>query len=171
MYVGDQGEDRTIASFLEEGKAGHKPHHHGFRVRVHEADDEHEATHDEGQRVHQHLLRPQRAARHAVHEVAADAAQRPENRVQESEHGCPATRAGLAERREVLGVVRPEEGVDRQLRAEGAEVGYDERQCGEGDDCLDGAVIGGFLDQFPAGGVDEVFLVQACLLVLAPAAV
>ena len=59
----------------------------------------------------------------AVDGVADDAARGPEDEVQETKQCRPVPGAGLAEFREVLGVVSTQDGVDAELGSERAEIG------------------------------------------------
>ena len=60
MHVWEQSKNASIASLLKECQAGHQPHHRGFRVGIHETNEQHQCTHHYSKRMHQDLPSPQR---------------------------------------------------------------------------------------------------------------
>lgn len=127
--VRDEGKVGTIPGFHEDGHECDKSNHSIKVVRVQHADDDEEYTAHDADEVDPELLRPEAAVGVLVDQVADEAAQRASHDVEETEHGGPATRLGLAKVGEVLEVVGSEDGVDGKLAAEGAEVASAEHDC------------------------------------------
>ena len=120
VHVRDEAEDGAVGALEEEGHAGDEAEHGALVAAVGQADGELEHAGHDGVRVDEALLPPDTGA--GVDGVGYETAEGAEHDVQETEHGGPATGAGLTERFEVLEVVGAQDGVDGQFGAEGAEV-------------------------------------------------
>lgn len=108
------------------------------------------------QRVHPSFLAPH--ARAMINDVGNDPAEGPECDVEQAKHGSPSPRAGLPERREVLQIIGPEDGVDRELTAKGAEIGASVHQGLQGSDHLESFVEAGFHHHFAPRRVKHLLL-------------
>jgi len=111
----------TVGSLEEEGHASDETDHCRAVVAVGDTDDDLEHTADDGQGVEPDLLAPD-ALGLAVDDISDNTTDGSEDDVEETEHGRPVSGALLAEVREVLEVVSTEDGVDRELGTESAEI-------------------------------------------------
>lgn len=111
----------AVACFQKKRHAGDEAEHGVLLLRVQDANGDQEGSGDDGETVKPNLFGPGRAG-FAVDVVSHDATDGAEDHVEETKHGSPVATSGLAERLEVLKVVCTQDGVDRQLCAEGAEV-------------------------------------------------
>ena len=120
MHVRHEAEDGAVGALEEECHAGHEAEHGALVVAVCEADGDLEGASDDGVDVHEVFLAPD--ARAGVDGVGQETADGAEGDVEETEHGGPATGAGLTEGFEVFEVVSAQDGINGQFGAEGAEV-------------------------------------------------
>lgn len=167
VHVRDEAEDGAVGALEEEGHAGDEAEHGALVVAVGETDGDLEGAGDDGVGVHEVFLAPDTGA--GVDGVGEETAKGAEDDVQETEHGGPATGAGLTECFEVLEIVGAEDGVDRQFGAEGAEVAAAGDEGLEGEDHWQCFLEAGFADDFAAGDIEHLlfanlgFVVKATL--------
>lgn len=128
VHVRDEREVGAVAGLEEDGHERHEPDHRRQVVRVRAPDHDEQGPRHAPADDDPRLLGPDAAPRRPVQRVGRHAAERARDDVEEPEHGGPVGRVGLAERREVLGVVRAEDGVDGELAAERAHVCRDVEQ-------------------------------------------
>ena len=156
VHVRHETEDGAVGALEEERHAREEAEHGALVVAVRDTDGDLEDAREDGVGVDEVLLAPDAGA--GVDGVGQKPAHGPEGNVQETEHGGPATGAGLTERFEVFQVVGAEDGVDGQFRAEGAEV------AGAGDEGLEGEDDGhcflerGFADNFAPCDIKHLLL-------------
>ena len=167
VHVRHEAEDGAVGALEEERHARDETEHGALVVAVRETNRELEDARDDGVGVDEVLLAPDAGA--GVDGVGQQPTHGPEGDVQETEHGGPATGAGLPERFEIFEVVGAEDGVDGQFGAEGAEV------AGAGDEGLEGEDDGhcflerGFADDFTPSDIEHLlfanlgFVVEAAL--------
>ena len=98
-----EAEDGAVGALEEEGHAGEKTEHGALVVAVCEADGDLEGAGDDGVGVNEVFLAPDAGA--GVDGVGDETADGAEGDVKETEHGGPATGAGLPEGFEVFEVV------------------------------------------------------------------
>ena len=110
VHVRHETEDGAVGALEEERHARDETEHGVLVVAVRETDGELEDAREDGVGVNEVLLAPDTGA--GVDGVGQKPAHGPEGDVQETEHGGPATGAGLTERFEVFEVVGAEDGVD-----------------------------------------------------------
>ena len=115
-----EAEDGAVGALEEECHAGDETEHGALGVAVLETDGDLEGPGDAGVGVDEVLLAPDTGT--GVNGVGYETAKGAAHDVQETEHGRPATGAGLTKCFEVLKVVGAQDGVDGQFGAEGAEV-------------------------------------------------
>lgn len=153
-----QTEISPVARFQEESHARHKPEHGVLVLRVRQADGDEKNAGDNGEGVNRDFFAPDTEV--WVDEVADHTSQGAEDHVQEAEHGGPVAGAGLSEGREILEVVCAEDAVDGEFAAKGAEVGAALDEGLRREDDWEGLAEGGFDDDFAAGGVEHLLLVD-----------
>ena len=164
MHMGHEGEVRAVARFEEEGHAGDESEHGAVGVGVGETDGDEEGAGEDGEDVDEDLLAPDVGV--AVDEVGDDAAEGPEDDVEEAEHGRPATGAGLFQGGEVFDVVGTQDGVDGQLGAKGAEVGACGHEGLRADNDRNGLFETGLDDDFAPRGVEHLLLADLRFMVV-----
>ena len=153
MHVRHEAEDGAVGALEEEAQARHEAEHGALVVAVRQADGELEDARQDRVDVHEVLLPPDAGV--PVDLVGEEAADGPEDDVEEAEHGGPAAGARLAEGLEVLDVVGAQDGVDGQLGAKGAEVAAAGDEGLEGEDDGHRLLEAGLLDNLPAGDVEH----------------
>jgi len=141
MRVRHQREVGPVPGLEEQRHQRHQPEHQRLLLRVEQANEDQQRPGDDAHDVDQRLLAPQVLGA-SVDQVRRDAAERPEEDVEQPEHGGPPPRPRLPQVREVLEVVRAQDAVDGQLGAEGVEVAEGQREglegAGHGERVLEG---------------------------------
>lgn len=155
MDVGNEGEVRTVGGIHEDSKTGDEAEHSRLVVGVQETNSEFEAAHCNTAEDDPSLLAPERTVGVLVDQIGDDTSEWAEEDVEETEHGSPATTAGLTELGEVLQIVRPEDGVDGQFTTERAGVWESESKSLEGEDNREEFSGGRSDDDFAFSSVDD----------------
>lgn len=114
------------------------------------------------------FLSPQRT-RPSVDDIAHDTPDGTKDGVQDTEDSSVIPGHGLAHI-QMAGVVRAEDGVDREFGAESARVGDHDGEGRQGSERSERGIDGRFLDKFPASGLEDVVLVGLHFGVVALAA-
>lgn len=147
----------TVATFEEESKTGNQTEHGGLVVRVEDTDGDEEGTGNDGVGVQEDLLAPDGAGG-AVSVISGETTEGAADDVEETEHGSPVTSDGGSHvlRLEVEAVVCTEDGVDRELSTEGAEVAGTLHESLGGEDDLADLLGRGLADDLDLGGFEHV---------------
>ena len=163
VHVRHEREVGAVSCFEEEGHASDQTEHGALGVGVCEADGDFKGASDDRETVDQVFLAPDAGC--AVDDVAEDTARRSEDDVQETEHGGPLPGAALAESFEVFEVVCPEDGVDCEFGAKGAEVAAAGDEGLEGEDDRHGLFERRLLNNLAPRGVEHLLFADLGLMI------
>lgn len=121
VNVRDKSKVSTVAGIHESCETSDQAEHGSFVVGVRKTDSKLKASHYNTAENDPHLLSPDGTSV-LVDKIRHNTTERAEDNVEETEHCCPATGASLSELREVLQVVRANDGVDCEFTTERAGV-------------------------------------------------
>ena len=153
----DESKIRAVPSLQEDCHQRNESHHRIEVLRIKLADDNQEGSRHDANEVNPELLCPQVVSRQLEDQVAEETTRWSGDDVEQAEHGSPATGGGLPKVGEVLQVVRAQDGVDRELAAEGTDVRGHQRDGLEGAEHLESFLSGRLDDDFGVSCVDGVY--------------